>query len=565
MCGIYAYIGEQIKLTKYKNLKYRGPDDSSETYGQFKHISRMNEINGLNEINGMNEDFKDFFLAFYRLAVNGVKNGMQPFVMQGVYLICNGEIYNHVSIASKYNYILKTDSDCEVILHSYLDRGIEKTTSMLDGEFAFVIVDTRTNLVHFARDHMGVKPLYVALTQHQDKILTLELSSEIKGMANGVNAHHVLPRTTNTYDFNTKTLSISPYVNHVICNDQEFDLYELLRDAVIKRITNSEREVGFFLSGGLDSSLVLSIALDYWHECKVLEQKNTPIVHVFTFGFDENAPDVKSAKIMVDYFRKKYGESCIEWHLVIQSIAEGLKALPSVIYTLETYDTTTIRASTPMYLLSRYISQNTQVKVLLSGEGSDELFGGYLYFNYAPNDNAFRSEIIKLLNNIYIYDGLRAERTTAAHGLEIRPPFLDQKLVTAVLASDKLVKGKITKQLLRDIVASKNLLPLDILYGKKEAFSDAVGLSWKDELGKYTKRFIEEHIVDDVKYCKHIPKENAEMQYYQTVFYELFGPNYEILPMLWLPNQQWVKTGVEPSARVLTCYDSEIKVSDLVS
>jgi asparagine synthase (glutamine-hydrolysing) len=293
--------------------------------------------------------------------------------------------------------------------------------------------------------------------------------------------------------------------------------------------------------------LILGIALKYYLD------KNVAVkFDVFTFGFSNEAPDVISAKLAIGWFNERY-PNCINWHLVIRTIEEGLNTLPAVIDAVETYDTTTIRASTPMYLLSKYIA-TTNVKVIISGEGSDELFGGYLYFKHAPNEVAFRAEILTLLNNLFYFDALRADRSTAAHGLEVRPPFLDRTFVNAVLGHRNLKPGTNTKQLLRDIFEHMDIIPKEILHGRKEAFSDAVGLLWKDSIGVWCDGFKYDPTLEKLFVSLGIPPETSEMKYYQYMFGTKYYSAYHITPTLWLPNQTWVKTGVEPSARVLPNY-----------
>ena len=541
MCGIYAHFGISKKYDKNQYLSLRGPDDYREYNGD------------------------DYLLAFYRLSIVGLNNGMQPFDMDGIHLICNGEIYNHKILSDSK----EVKSDCESILISYKKYGIDKTIRLLDGEFAFVLVDEKKRLVHFARDYMGIKPLYYSKSMNDGKVSKLEVSSLIKGLSNRNNIEHVKPGYLYTYDMNNKVLSYERYYSLglsgiELVDDNELvykNIFNKFNDAIIKRIQQSERQVGFLLSGGLDSSLVLSLALEY------LKDKNAKPM-VFTFGYSEDAPDVKSAEIVVEFLREKYGENSFEWHLVIGGIDESLRRLPEVIIALETYDTTTIRASTPMYMISEYISKYTNVKVILSGEGSDELFGGYLYFKYAPNDFAFRSEIKYLLENLYYYDVLRADRVTACHGLEVRPPFLDRELVEYVLKCPMLCKGKNnTKELLRDSIRwyennyKSVILPNDILFGKKEAFSDAVGLSWKDAIATMTDSYMKnyEKKYESIK-CGHIKPDTNEQKYFQLIFSVLFGDRiFDILPSLWLPNQQWVNTGSEPSARILDVYSGSKK------
>lgn len=589
MCGIYSCISNNyilnvdgviehktyIPCDKHDYLSNRGPDE--------RIIIKQ----------------EDYFLAFHRLSIMGVNNGHQPFNIDGIKLLCNGEIYNYKKLQNLFDLPNTTGSDCEVIIYLYKKFGIESAVRLLDGEFAFVLIDDEKKLVHFARDYMGIKPLYFSGIYINNKIIMLEIASLIKSLNLHNNAIHVLPRNIYTYDIKNQNLCNQEYdclIYQSLHNDKQL-IYNNFVIAVEKRISQSERPIGFLLSGGLDSSLVLSVALEYYNkiylnkinalkeennkllerellecntlECKslkyklltdeeiIIEAKKSYITpKVFTFGFSLDAPDVKSACSMIGFLRNKYGDDCLHWDLVIQTIESGLKYLSDVIFHLETYDTTTIRASTPMFLISKYIAENTDVKVILSGEGSDELFGGYLYFKYAPNDIAFRSEIINLLNNLYLYDVLRADRVTAANGLEIRPPFLDYEFVQSVLTSRDLIIGKNnTKELLRNCVQDKNLLPDDILYGKKEAFSDAVGLSWKESLVNYTNEIMKS-VNDENPYSYHIIPENNEMKFYQTMFYKYFNNVYYLLPKLWLPNQNWVKTGIEPSARVLSVYNN---------
>jgi len=570
MCGIYVVFGDRHYRESfnmnYENIKPRGPDET------------------------IVSDETDKFLVFHRLAINGVVNGSQPMTIGNYTLLCNGEIYNYKQLAKKYEYNLKTGSDCEIIIHLYKLFGIERTLQELDGEFAFILIDNEGNVVHFARDPLGVKPLYMRVNKDErNNIQMLELSSSVSGMSSGssvspsvsailANPQHVIPRVLYTYDMNrcilsSQTYKSFSYLTYENGNNVRFGkitknhIYDCLINGVYKRITNSQRPIGFFLSGGIDSCSVLSIALD-----SGLLKSPTD---VFTFAFHKNAPDALAAGVMVDWLKKKYGDDCIKWHLVIDSTENGVSNIPTVIRHLETYDTTTIRASTPMYMLSKYISEKTDVKVVISGEGSDELFGGYLYNNYSPNKWAFRAEIISALDNLYLYDVLRADRVTAACGLEIRPPFLDKNLIDSVLSYKHLQhSSKNSKQILRDILEKNNVLPNEILHGRKEAFSDAVGLDWQDSVELYATKYVRDHndSINKLLYQlvkntaskskkdvqtiskKEIEKSNTEL-YFTNEFVKLFGyKSMNLLPKLWLPNQDWVFTGSEPSARALDIY-----------
>lgn len=558
MCGIYLTVSdEKIAPTNHSNLKARGPDSTqtmvvSDQPGEF------------------------IFAAFYRLAIVGLSDGMQPFVSDNTVLLCNGEIYNHRELENKYGFKPKTHSDCEVILHLYERFGIERTVQLIGDEFAFIIFDKKRRLIHFARDRLGRKPLFYStkctdckLGENSHMMCTASsgiVSIEIGSIVRSLEAHtdrpsnvmQVIPGYVYTYDLEHQSMTTMCYFMYMY-NPKEsithVDIYTKLVLAVRKRVVQSDRPVGFLLSGGFDSSLILSIAL--------FERMLSKPPEVFTIGFDENAPDIKSAESMVKFLREKLGPDCIRWHKVILPISDGLEALPSVISELETYDTTTIRASTPMYLISKYISEKTDVKVVLSGEGSDELFGGYLYFKYAPNDIAFRSEIIDLLHGLYMFDVLRADRTTAAWGLEIRAPFLDDEFVSTVLSSCDLKRSdENTKQLIRNtlVTVSASVLPPDIHFGKKEAFSDAVGYSWKDTLAVFAAEEMSaaaEVNFAHMDFSPHIYPTTDEARYFQDLFYTIFGPAWHLLARLWLPNQAWVKTGSEPSARALSVYNAK--------
>lgn len=548
MCGIYFCYGDTCAAQTYIRhtcLRKRGPDEE-------KSISDGKAL-----------------AVFYHLAIVSIKDSMQPFVQDGIYLLCNGEIYNHKWLTEGFMLPIKTKSDCECILHLYMQYGIEKTIDLIEGEFAFILYDSIKGRIHFARDRLGRKPLFYSMAETQRETQKIDICSLYSGLE-FASKKQVIPRILYTYDVESGILSQQQYYAFIYrpTDVTKRDLFWLFVEAVQKRVEQSDRPVGFLLSGGFDSSLVLSAALNYTN------LSSPP--HVFTIGFTEDAPDIKSAELMVKFLQAKLGVNCIKWHKIILPIQDGLNAIPDVIRALETYDTTTIRASTPMYLLSKYIAENTDVKVILSGEGSDELFGGYLYFKYAPNDQAFRAEIIDRLNELYLYDALRADRSTAEHGLEIRTPFLDDQFVEASLQSFDLKKCiKNTKELIRECVYT-GLLPYEILYGKKEAFSDAVGLSWKEaivceaekfckilkapaswEVSRIPARFAKELISytdADSSLSPHIQPVTDEMTYFQILFANRFKDSWEVLPKLWLPNQDWVTTGVEPSARILPDY-----------
>ena len=463
MCGIYFKLCQDIDSDEFSNfmkLKHRGPDKSTFSFIQ-------------------NENFSVIY-GFHRLRIVGSIEYDQPFIQDGVYVLCNGEIYNYKSLISNHNLSPRTDSDCEVILLLYKKYGIQKVLQELNGEFAFIIYDSTNNTIYCARDPFGVRPLFISNKQD-----TLQLSSEAK--AQSEECKQVQPGMYYTF-------KVTANKNNVLISESKQEYYEYskvlstftsskliehLEMAVYKRVFQTNRNIGFLLSGGLDSSLVLSMAMKY------LPRNRYPI-QVFSIGYvnsnlEFDSPDITRAIQVVKFLKAKYGESCIEHHIVKYNQTNALSVLNSVIYMLESFDITTVRASVPMYILSNYISKKTNVKIVLSGEGSDELFGGYIYFKYAPNETEFLNEKIKLLKQIHFFDGLRADRMISAHGLELRVPFLDKNLVSYVLSLPISVStekyNEIEKYLLRSIL-NESYLPNSIIWAQKEAFSDGVGHSW---------------------------------------------------------------------------------------
>jgi asparagine synthase (glutamine-hydrolysing) len=332
------------------------------------------------------------------------------------------------------------------------------------------------------------------------------------------------------------------------------ELFETLCEAVELRTRQMDEacKVGFMLSGGFDSSLVLSLALAGGIKRPV---------QAYTFGFEKDADDVKSARVMVDWVKAKYGPDAIDWHLVHRPVSDGLNALSQVIKSIETYDTTTVRASTPMYLLSQAMHRDG-IRVILSGEGADELFGGYLYFKCAPNHKEYISEIGFLLDHLFEADCLRADRATAAWSTEVRFPFLDEVLADRVIKAN-IIQNDLqnTKMTLRKLVP-EGFLPPSIHWGKKEAFSDAVGHSWKDsilafaesELKKYPSDLPAQHAAPNdlpAQLNDKTKPRTKEEEFYQKVFVSTFGDRRTILSRYWMPN--WIEAQ-DPSARVLKVY-----------
>lgn len=511
MCG-FNFTTDPNGLINFNNIKHRGPDSTN-----------IKIINGIQ-------------MGFHRLSITGLDDGEQPFHKNNVYVMCNGEIYNYKNLISNFSLEMKTNSDCEVILHLYLLGGIELLNS-LRGEYAFVIADLNTKSVFFGRDFFGVRPLFFC-----DNGNYLTLSSELKGLPE--KGEQVSPGFIFEYNITSKSTQI-----HKIRFPSGHTIKYRLEESVRIRIPE-EVPYGFLLSGGLDSSLVLSIASRYIDRDE--------IIHVFTIGFSEDAPDVINAKKVIEYLKQIYGDRYVH-HVYIPTVKDGIDAIPNVIKSIETYDTTTVRASTPMWLMAKYIREYTNIKVILTGEGSDELCGGYLYFHYAPSKLDFDNERISLLCDINHFDGLRADRTLSAFGLECRVPFLDNTVASAILSSDEfyttMKETKIEKYKLRKIF--EGYLPEELLWRTKEAFSDAVSSIWKEELKKYAEFYIENLPLSLLqKKYKHLPPQTPEEIWYRTVFESYYPNQGYILPHLWLP--KWVNTNREPSATVLKIHAERI-------
>lgn len=506
MCGI-TFTTEPINSIE-NSIEHRGPDSTS--------------------VKSFNFGMYRITLMFNRLSITGVSDGEQPFHSDGVYLMCNGEIYNYKKIKSDYELKTTSQSDCEVILRLYLLGGIDML-NCIQGEYAFVLFDTRTGNVIYSRDQLGVRPLFVSKESHH-----FSLSSELKGLPSR-RGYQVRPNVYHVYDLFSEEHTEIPIIRYGNNN-----IKKSLIHAVRTRL-NSEVPIGFLLSGGLDSSLVLSIA------SRFISDKIT----VFTTGFSHDAPDVVNAKKVIEYLTKIHGDKYIH-HVYIPTIQEGIDSIPSVIKSIESYDTTTVRASTPMWMLARYIREKTNVKVVLSGEGSDEINGSYLYFHYAPDKTEFDEERRLLTENIHFFDGLRADRTISAFGLELRTPFLDSNVVIDTLNEDvytDMKKTGIEKYTLRKLF--QDYLPEELLWRTKAAFSDAVSYSWKDSLKVYAEnlQLLNEENED------YLPSRTPEEKWYRCIF-DTFYPNCErVIPYKWLP--RWVDTNGEPSATVLKIHQEK--------
>ena len=465
---------------------------------------------------------KNAILAHERLAIVDPTSGKQPILSEDSLKVIavNGEIYNHKNLkntlTSSYNF--RTESDCEVILALYEEKGVEFLNE-LNGIFAFALYDSSKDRYFIARDHMGIIPLYMGWDDDNVFYISSELKS-LEGVCGKIElfppGHYLLSDTSGL----TKWYK-PDWVSHdnVKNSDTSINAIHDSLSAAVKRQLMSDVPYGVLLSGGLDSSITSALAKKF--ASKRVESNDEqdawyPQLHSFSVGL-KDAPDLKAAKIVADHIGTIH-------HEINFTIQEGIDAIRDVIYHLETYDITTIRASTPMYLMARAI-KSLGIKMVLSGEGADELFGGYLYFHKAPNAKEFHEETVRKLDKLHQYDCLRANKSLAAWGIEGRVPFLDKEFIDVAMninPEDKMIKnGRIEKWVLRE--AFKDYLPESVLWRQKEQFSDGVGYSWIDSLKELVSKEVSDN---DLKNASNVfpvnTPQNKEEFYYRSIFNDHF-------------------------------------------
>jgi len=592
MCGIFALLNNENCI----------PDDLIERQFE-KGKNRGPEFSTL-----QNVSLKTKF-GFHRLAINGLNTeSNQPIKINNITLICNGEIYNYKELYDLLPDIIpKTDSDCEIIIHLYEKFGIEYTLKILDGVFAFVLLDDNYNSteskIFVARDPYGVRPLYFL----KNKLFGMQNTNEnILGFASELKVLHGLCnnriKIENAYDIDqfqpgtyseyyfihkvlsywkplkenvkyhstgfTELISFDSTHNHTNeLNDILKNIQKYFRLAVQKRCCNTERPIACLLSGGLDSSLVAALV------CEFHKKNNLPMIETYSIGLADSE-DLKYAKIVAEHLGTIHTE-------IILTEDFFLSVIPEVIYAIESYDTTSVRASIGNYLLGKYISKNSEAKVIFNGDGSDELIGGYLYMSSAPNAIEFDKECRRLLDNIYAFDVLRSDKCISSHGLEPRTPFLDRAWTQYYLSIPPQYRyhsgeffrhpcKNMEKFLLRLAFSHEHnenthLLPEKVLWRTKEAFSD--GVSGQN---KSLYVIIQERIdtkVDNfkglkLKYnamkekidCINTPN-TSEQIYYRMLFEEYYPGHAKIVPYFWMP--KYVKA-TDPSARTLEIYKDKM-------
>lgn len=561
MCGIWGIFGstedvhEQVPAA-FK-IAHRGPD-----------CFRFENVN----------HFQNCAFGFHRLAIVDDLNGMQPIrivSMPHIWMIYNGEIYNHKEVEKKYSFNYLTKCDGESLIHLYNKGGIEFMAENLYGVFGFILFDTNKRKVYIGRDSFGVRPVFKS---YNETTGTLAICSEAKGLVNlkqkdingnslANNIKAVLPGTFQEYDLvgkENRTKFVREVKFHKIGDVPKYDVdikltndyYEnirvCLRNSVRKRLM-AERRIGCLLSGGLDSSLICGLVVQEANKLGI--QQKYPI-QTFSIGMGDTSPDIVAA-------RKVAKTLNTEHHEVVFTAEDAVNAIIPVIKSLELFDVTTIRASIPMYLLSKYIKEKTDTVVLFSGEGADEIGQGYIFFYKAPSHEASHEESLRICNDLYMFDVARADRTTAAHGLELRVPFLDHffsHYYFTIPAEERNPRSdRVEKHLIRKAFDKENVIPEEILWRPKEAFSDGVA-SKKKSLFEILQEHIDNLVTDEEfkqnvnKYTFNTPK-TKEGYYYRKIFEELY-PNCEhFTPYIWLP--KWCGDVVDPSARILSHYNKQ--------
>ena len=548
MCGIFALLNYNeitpIIKSSFDKGAPRGPENSTLTqYG--------NNIMG-----------------FHRLAINGLNDySNQPFNIGGIILICNGEIYNFRELAKQNNITMTTDSDCEIIIHMYRLYGFEYTLNCLDGVFAFVLYDTNEKMIHIARDPYGVRPLYYFMNWDN----TYGFASEQKCLYDLCKYKHLLfqflPGQYASVDCTDPFIYLKDNGRYTAfpCNEIDYypngisdDIVYYIHDAVRKRVEGTTaRPIACLLSGGLDSSLICALVNQYY---------DNPEHRLETYSIGlEGSEDLKYAKIVADYLETDH-------HEIVISEEDFFNAIPEVIHVIESYDTTTIRASVGNYLIGKYIAKNSKAKVIFNGDGADELMGGYLYLHKAPSATEFDRECKRLLNDIPFFDVLRSDKSISSNGLEPRTPFLDRKWVEFYLSISKDIRyhvgdGQCEKFLIRNAFyeVQPDLLPEEILWRTKEAFSDGVSSltrSWFTIIQENIERLCDENpellktLDHNLIIHKNLnlmnPPTTVEQSYYRYLYNKSYYGTDNIIPYFWMPKYVDAK---DASARTLKIYD----------
>ena len=541
MCGIFALLNSNdSKKISYQVIepyflygKKRGPE-----------YSKLQEINN------------NIFFGFHRLAINGLDEiSHQPIVQENLSLICNGEIYNYKELFKNLNLTPKTNSDCEIILQTYKILG-PQCFNLLDGVFACILYDNVKNEIIVARDPYGVRPLYICYYENNN----IGFSSDLQPLLFDKNIKTIKTFNPGSYAIlqNNKIILQEKYFFNIsympLQHEYPIEYYmyhalEYLKNGIYKRVQNCEREIACLLSGGLDSSIISAYVSRFYKE------KTGKQIETYSIGLN-GAEDLKYANKVSNHINSIHKN-------VIVSNEYFLESIPHVIKDIESYDTTSVRASVGNWNIGKYILNHSKAKVIFNGDGADELMGGYMYFHCAPNDEEFHNENLRLLKDISHFDVLRSDKSISSHGLEPRTPFLDKEFTKFYLSIPLKYRNhnnlqQCEKYLIRKAIEiyDKDLLPETVLWRTKEAFSDGVS-----SLQKSWYEIIQESLDDcdvdkgELNKLNMIPI-TKEQKYYYNIFLENFGSScVNIIPYYWMP--KYIKDANDSSARTLNVYKNK--------
>ena len=521
MCGIFALIeAEHDPTNAFKTGSKRGPE-----------MSKIIKIN-------------NHYLGFHRLAINGLNDeSNQPLYYKDCVMVCNGEIYNYTELIRDHGLEVHTQSDCEVILAMYDKYGVN-CLEYLEGEFAFILYNTTKDEFFIARDSYGVRPLYMSTVKNK-----YCFASDLEPMINSITPWSIEQFKPGTYMVINTIVTKYNYLVKTPLDETNYvkGLYDMFCAAVYKRVTNSERPIACLLSGGLDSSLVAALAARYCRE-------KGQVLETYSIGLSESE-DLKYATKVAEHIQSKHTT-------IICSEEEFFNAIPNVIKDIESYDTTTVRASVGNWLIGKYIKEHSEAKVILNGDGADELMGGYMYFHACPTSVEFDRECKRLLSNINYFDVLRSDKSISSHGLEARTPYLDVHLVNyylniPIILRNHTLKNRMEKNFMRTTIDAMDpsLLPKEVLFRKKEAFSDGVS-----GLNRSWYQIIQEKIeLDTTTELERIyfynPPITKEQKYYRKIFDGYYPGCDHLIPYFWMPRYV---NATDASARTLKLYSLNV-------
>ena len=542
MCGIFCLLINNkesldlVKLEEYFNYgSKRGPEYSKLTF------------------------YNNICFGFHRLAINGLDEiSHQPFEEDDMNLICNGEIYNHRKLVKQFDKKPKTNSDCESIMHAYRHVG-PHCFRLLDGVFSCIIHEVLNDRVIIARDYYGVRPLYICHYKNGN----IGFCSDIKPLLfdkDIISLKHFQPGSYQIYSLNeNKQFECEHHelffnkecIIQDIVKPEEYYMRRalfLLQSAIKKRVENCERDIACLLSGGLDSSIISAYVSRFYKE------KYNKNIETYSIGL-VNGEDLKYSEMVSRHIQSNHKTVILSDEIMINSI-------PDVIKDIESYDTTTVRASVGNWNIGKYIKENSQAKVIFNGDGADELMGGYMYFHCSPSDDEFHNENIRLLDHICCYDVLRSDKSISSHGLEPRTPFLDRDFTLFYLSIPIQYRNHTNekhceKYFIRKAIElfDPDLLPKEVLWRKKEAFSDGIS-----SLNKSWYEIIQDQIrneymnIDYNKYSHNKPM-TKEQYYYRELFNKEFGDHDNVIPYFWMP--RFIENVTDASARTLKIYNNQ--------